>query len=136
MTTVRIMDLRMLWKNINGNKKYHYRLGVVEAVGKFDLIISEENHYRKSVFSISKSSAQVVSKDNIKISELHHPEVGDLVFGITETDSLGKNVREVHGILIEVKKVPGQISYAKLRKGNEEIKVRYDILVTLENNKI
>ena len=85
-------------------------------------------------FKVPACNVQKIERNNKHSSkETTKPKLGDLVLHYAEQSFSSKSAVVQHGILIQIKDVPGQMKSAKLRNGTKEFDVSYDNLVILEH---
>jgi len=121
---------------IEGLTTAHYKLGIVKAVGKYEIFVIEQNNsIFNTSFRVSKECAQVIDRSTIshRPRETKRPKLGDLVLFYNEGGHL--DTQESHGVLISKTSIPGQLESAKIRKGIEETTHSYRDLIVLEHNK-
>jgi hypothetical protein len=121
---------------IEGVTTAHYKLGVVKAVGKYELFVIDQNRsIYNSSFRVPKECAQVIQRSSIKPRPVKtkRPELGDLVLYYNEGNHSG--TVEAHGVLVTKTCIPGQLESAKIRKGTEETNYSFKDLIVLEHNK-
>jgi len=121
---------------IDGVTTAHYKLGIVKAIGKYELIVIDQNaSIYNSSFRVSKECAQVIDRSAIspRPRDTKRPKLGDLVLYYNEGNHTG--TVESHGVLVSKTSIPGQLESAKIRKGNEETTHTYRDLIVLEHNK-
>jgi len=119
---------------INSGKKVHYQLGKVLEVGKYDLIITTGEGVFQEKFKVPKNNVVKIDTSMLSYKKniTHVPKLGDLVLSIPNNNYDKRD--NVIGVLIEIQKVPGKLTRAKLRKGIDEFNVSFDSLLTLEEN--
>ncbi len=117
---------------INSGKKAHYQLGKVLQVGKYDLIITTGEGVFQEKFKVPRNNIVKVDTKYLSYNKnnIHQPRLGDLVLSLPNNNYDKRD--SIIGVLIEIQKVPGKITRAKLRKGNDEFNVSYESLLTLE----
>ena len=123
-------------EKIDGVTKAHYKLGIVKAVGKYELFVIDQNKsIYNSSFRVAKECAQVIDRSAILplARNTKRPKLGDLVLYYNEGNHTG--VVESHGVLVSKTNIPGQLESAKIRKGREENSHSYKDLIVLEHNK-
>ena len=121
---------------IEGVTTAHYKLGVVKAVGKYELFVVDQNKsIYNSSFRVPKECAQAIQRSSIKPRpiETKRPDLGDLVLYYNEGNHTG--TLEAHGVLVSKTCIPGQLESAKVRKGNDETNYSFKDLIVLEHNK-
>ena len=121
---------------IEGVTTAHYKLGIVKAVGKYELFVVDQNKsIYNSSFRVPKECAQVIQRSSIKPRpvETKRPVLGDLVLYYNEGNHTG--TLEAHGVLVSKTSIPGQLESAKVRKGNDETNYSFKDLIVLEHNK-
>jgi|MDTA01.3.fsa_nt_gb hypothetical protein len=116
----------------------HYCLGVIQAVGKYEVFVRKQkgesylgaNH----AFKVPKCNVRKIDRQRKhKQPEFKQPKIGDLVLHYSDQNFSSKPAIIKHGVLIEIKDVPGQMKSAKLRNGSKEFDVSYDNLIVLEH---
>jgi hypothetical protein len=121
---------------IEGVTKAHYRLGVVRAVGKYELFVIDQNKsiYNTS-FRVPKECAQVIERAKVlpRGRDTKRPKLGDLVLYYSEGNHSG--TVEDHGVLVSVTNIPGQLESVKIRKGQDETSHSYKDVIVLEHAK-
>ena len=121
---------------IEGVTKAHYRLGVIRAVGKYELFVIDQNKsiYNTS-FRVPKECAQVIERSAVlpRAKDVSRPKLGDLVLYYSEGNHTG--VIEDHGVLVSLTDIPGQMKSAKVRKGKDETSHSYKDVIVLEHAK-
>tara|TARA_A100001515_G_scaffold143872_1_gene146259 strand:- start:1226 stop:1639 length:414 start_codon:yes stop_codon:yes gene_type:complete len=122
-----------LTKKLSGDSAAHYRLGIVNEVGKYELFIKEQGSHLGLAFRVAKECAMKVDRTKVKPIPVndYNPKLGDLVLSLN--DSKYTKIQKDHGILIEISEVPGQLKSGKIRKGTNEKLVTYGNLIVLEH---
>ena len=121
---------------IEGVTTAHYKLGIVKAVGKYELFVVDQNKsIYNSSFRVPKECAQAIQRSCIRHrpTEFKRPVLGDLVLYYNEGNHTG--TLEHHGVLVSKTSIPGQLDSAKIRKGTDETSYSFRDLIVLEHNK-
>jgi len=121
---------------IEGVTKAHYRLGVIRAVGKYELFVIDQNKsIYNSSFRVPKECAQVIDRASVlpRAKDVQRPKLGDLVLYYNEGNHTG--IVEDHGVLVSLTDIPGQLQSVKVRKGKEESSHSYKDVIVLEHAK-
>ena len=121
---------------IEGVTKAHYRLGIVRAVGKYELFVVDQNKsIYNSSFRVPKECAQVIDRSAVlpRAKDVHRPKLGDLVLYYNEGNHTG--IVEDHGVLVALTDIPGQLKSVKVRKGKDESSHSYKDVIVLEHDK-
>ena len=121
---------------IEGVTKAHYRLGIIRAVGKYELFVIDQNKsIYNSSFRVPKECAQVIDRAAVlpRAKDVKRPKLGDLVLYYSEGNHTG--IIEDHGVLVSVTDIPGQLYSVKIRKGKDESSHSYKDIIVLEHAK-
>ena len=121
---------------IEGVTKAHYRLGIVRAVGKYELFVIDQNKsIYNSSFRVPKECAQVIDRSAVlpRGKDVRRPKLGDLVLYYNEGNHTG--IVEDHGVLVSLTAIPGQLQSVKVRKGKDESSHSYKDIIVLEHAK-
>jgi len=121
---------------IEGVTKAHYRLGIVRAVGKYEIfVIDQSKSIYNSSFRVPKECAQVIDRSSVlpRAQDVQRPKLGDLVLYYNEGNHTG--VIEDHGVLVSLTNIPGQLESVKIRKGKDETSHSYKDIIVLEHAK-
>jgi hypothetical protein len=121
---------------IEGVTKAHYRLGVIRAVGKYELFVIDQNKsIYNSSFRVPKECAQVIDRAAVlpRAKDVRRPKLGDLVLYYNEGNHTG--IVEDHGVLVSLTDIPGQLQSVKVRKGKDESSHSYKDVIVLEHAK-
>jgi hypothetical protein len=121
---------------IEGVTKAHYRLGVIRAVGKYELFVIDQNKsIYNSSFRVPKECAQVIDRAAVlpRAKDVRRPKLGDLVLYYNEGNHTG--IVEDHGVLVALTDIPGQLQSVKVRKGKDESSHSYKDVIVLEHAK-
>ena len=121
---------------IEGVTKAHYRLGIVRAVGKYELFVIDQNKsIYNSSFRVPKECAQVIDRSAVlpRGKDVRRPDLGDLVLYYNEGNHTG--IVEDHGVLVSLTAIPGQLQSVKVRKGKDESSHSYKDIIVLEHAK-
>tara|TARA_E500000178_G_C16905749_1_gene700198 strand:- start:204 stop:626 length:423 start_codon:yes stop_codon:yes gene_type:complete len=121
---------------IEGVTKAHYRLGIVRAVGKYELFVIDQNKsIYNSSFRVPKECAQVIDRTAVlpRAKDVRRPKLGDLVLYYNEGNHTG--IVEDHGVLVSLTDIPGQLQSVKVRKGKDESSHSYKDIIVLEHAK-
>ena len=121
---------------IEGVTKAHYRLGIVRAVGKYEIFVIDQNKsIYNSSFRVPRECAQVIDRSKVlpRSQDAERPKLGDLVLYYNEGNHTG--VVEDHGVLVSLTDIPGNLKSVKIRKGKDETSHSYKDVIVLEHAK-
>jgi len=115
-------------KSKSGVTERHRTLASVLSVGREDVFVKSED--RGKIFKAPIARCIKVNEQDVSLdSKILIPRIGDLVISIVDRFS---KVESKMGVLMEIVDVPGQITMARLLKGETIENVPFESLMVVE----